>query len=198
MTSILVVCTGNVCRSPIAEGLLRNALVERVGQGAPRVSSAGTAGWEGRPAMPESVEAARERGADIAEHVAREVTGRMVEGADLIVTMAREHRDALSRFSPETAHKTFTMKELVRILDSLPAPPGDIDTRALVERTEAAGEARRGGFGGNPADEDVADPLGLPLESFRAVAWELDEWLHRLTVGLYGASPDAVAKVGEA
>jgi protein-tyrosine phosphatase len=197
MTSILVVCTGNVCRSPIAEGLLRNALAERVGEGAPRVSSAGTAGWEGRPAMPEAVEAAGERGADIANHLAREVTGRMVEHADLIVTMAREHRDALSRFSPETAHKTFTMKELVRILDSLP-PPGDIKAQTLADRTRAADAARGAGFGGNPADEDVADPLGLPLESFRAVAWELDEWLHRLTDGLYGASPDAVSKAGEA
>ncbi|MGZ8625275.1 MAG: arsenate reductase/protein-tyrosine-phosphatase family protein, partial [Actinomycetota bacterium] len=47
MASILVVCTGNVCRSPVAEGLLRAALERRFGERAPVVASAGTAGWEG-------------------------------------------------------------------------------------------------------------------------------------------------------
>ena len=45
MARVLVVCTGNVCRSPIAEGLLRAAFAERLGDGAPEVSSAGTMGW---------------------------------------------------------------------------------------------------------------------------------------------------------
>jgi protein-tyrosine-phosphatase len=147
--------------------------------------------------MPESVLAARERGADIEGHVAREVTGQMVERATLILAMAREHRDGLSRFSPETAHKTFTMKELVRILESLPVPP-DAAHVVLADRVAAADAARSAGFAGNPADEDVADPLGLPLESYRAVAWELDEWLHRLVDGLYGASGQAVPQVNEA
>ena len=45
------------------------------------------------------------------------------------------------------------------------------------------------GFQGNPFDEDVADPIGLPLQSYRAIAWELDEWIARLVDGLYGAEP---------
>lgn len=187
MTSILVVCTGNVCRSPIAEGLLRDALVARLGEAAPRVSSAGTAGWEGAPAQPDAVRAADERGAAIADHVARELTGTMVEHATLVVTMAAEHRDAIGRFSPETAHKTFTLKELVRLLEALPtAAPG-----RLEDRVADAELLREGGFEGNPHDTDVADPLGMPLESYRAVAWELDEWVGRLVDGLYGVAPRA-------
>lgn len=190
MTSILVVCTGNVCRSPIAEGLLRDALAERFGEQAPHVSSAGTTGWEGEGAMKESVAAAAERGTDISGHVARMVTGTMVEHAALVVTMATEHRDALSRFSPATAHKTFTLKELVRLLESLEpvgdAPDGDDSAALLSDRVAGADTARRDGFEGNPHDEDVVDPLGMPMESYRAIAWELDEWVARLIVGLYG------------
>ena len=188
MTSILVVCTGNVCRSPIAEGLLRDALVERFGEHAAHVTSAGTAGWEGDGAMKESVAAAAERGTDISAHVARKITGSMVEHAALVVTMAAEHRDTLSSFSPETAQKTFTLKELVRLLEHLKPleSPEVADPGSLRERVAAADAARREGFSGNPHDEDVVDPLGMPMESYRAIAWELDEWVTRLVDGLYG------------
>jgi protein-tyrosine phosphatase len=191
MTSILVVCTGNVCRSPIAEGLLRDALGQRFGDRAPHVSSAGTAGWEGEGAVRESIVAASERGTDISGHVARRVTGTMVEHATLIVAMAGEHRDAISRFDLDTAHKTFTLKELVRLLEDLQPPEASTEPAPLAERVAAAEAVRRGGFAGNPHDEDVVDPLGMPMESFRAIAWELDEWVGRLVDGLYGPVPVA-------
>ena len=191
MTSILVVCTGNICRSPLAEGLLRDALVARFGSAAPHVASAGTQGWEGSEARAESVQAAAERGVDISDHVAREVAGSMVQEATLVITMAREHRDAIGRFSPDTAHKTFTLKELARLVGSLPPPPSGAGPDALEARVREADAARAGGFAGNPHDEDVVDPLGMPLESYRAVAWELDEWVARLLDGLYGALPRA-------
>ena len=187
MTSILVVCTGNVCRSPIAEGLLRDALAERFGDHAPHVSSAGTAAWEGESAMKESVAAAAERGTDISGHIARTVTGTMVEHAALVVTMATEHRDALSRFSPDTAHKTFTLKELVRLLEKLEPAEETGEPVPLSERVGPADAMRRTGFKGNPHDEDVVDPLGMPMESYRAIAWELDGWVTRLVDGLYGS-----------
>jgi protein-tyrosine phosphatase len=192
MTSLLVVCTGNVCRSPIAEGLLRNAMRSRFGEAAPEVSSAGTQGWEGRPAMPESVAAAAERGVDAGGHVARLLTRPMVEDATLVITMAREHNDEIARFGPKAQTKTFTLKELVRILESLPPVPESADVDSLAARRNAADAARRAGFTGNPMDDDIVDPLGLPLESYRAVAWELDEWVRRLDEGLYGASREAV------
>jgi protein-tyrosine phosphatase len=192
MTSFLVVCTGNVCRSPIAEGLLCNAMRARFGEGAPAVSSAGTQGWEGRPAMPESVAAARERGADIAGHVACALTPAMVENATLVVTMAREHGDEIARFGPDARAKTFTLKELVRILDTLPAVPEGAQIETLAARRNAADAARRAGFQGNPLDDDIADPLGLPFDSYRAIAWELDEWVGRLDEGLFGTARETV------
>src|SRR3990172_5051090 len=100
MASVLVVCTGNVCRSPIAEGLLRAALGERLGDQAPSVASAGTMGWEGSGADPWSVRAAAERGVDISTHRARGLWPAEAVGADLVLGMASEHADALSPLAP--------------------------------------------------------------------------------------------------
>lgn len=186
MTSILVVCTGNICRSPIAEGMLRNAIVARFGDAAPDVSSAGTWGVEGAEATPDAVKAAVERGVVIGQHRARRLSPDRARAADLVVAMAVEHREALEH-DLEVASRTFTLKELVRLLETLPPAPSGADAGSLADRVAAASQARREGFQGNPLDEDVADPIGLPLQSYRAIAWELDEWVTRLVDGLYGA-----------
>ena len=193
MPSILVICTGNICRSPMAEGFLRTTLRRRFGDRAPTVASAGTTGWEGSGAMPESVEAAEERGVDISGHVARRLTRGDVFDADVVVAMAAEHRDAVSRAMPEAADRTFTLKELVRLLEALSPPTRPLGPDDLPDRVAKAEDVRRGGFAGNPHDEDIVDPLGLPLESFRAIAWELDEWTARLAQSLYGSAPAAAA-----
>jgi protein-tyrosine phosphatase len=194
MTTILVVCTGNICRSPIAEGLLRNALRDRYGDAAPLVASAGTWGVEGASATSEAVAAAAERGADIDEHRARRLSQVQAADADLVVTMAGEHRDAIA--DPVRSDRVFTLKELVRLLESLAPPAGAPSHDAFVHRVAQAAAARRAGFAGNPFDDDVSDPLGLPMQSYRAIAWELDEWIARLVDGLYGAAPLPVASGG--
>jgi protein-tyrosine phosphatase len=191
MTCILVVCTGNICRSPIAEGVLRAEFGRRLSERAPEVISAGTAGWEGSPAMPESVDAAAERGADISEHVAHRLASHDIERADLIIGMSSEHRDDVVRSTPGAAQKTFTLKELVRLLEELPpveSTSADAASSWLL-RVRQAQDLRRSGFAGNPQDEDVADPLGLPFESYRAVAWDVDEWCARLVDALLGKAP---------
>lgn len=187
MASILVVCTGNVCRSPIAEGMLRRRLRARFGDHAPLVASAGTAGWEGSPAMPESVAAAAERGVDISRHVARRLGAEHVRAADLVIAMAAEHRDRIVAAVPEVAERTFTLKELVRLLEALP-PAEPRTAGSWMQRVTQADALRRSGTARRPADEDIVDPLGLPIEGYRAVAWELEEWCGRLVDGLAGST----------
>jgi protein-tyrosine phosphatase len=187
MTCILVVCTGNICRSPIAQGILRDELHRRLGDGAPDVVSAGISGWDGSRATNEAIEAANERGSDISGHVARRLSRGDVDRADLILCMAAEHREETVHAVPGASEKTFTLKELVRLLETRPAEAAGGLT--WTERVRAANELRRSGFPGNPNDEDISDPLGMPLESYRAVAWEIDEWIRRLVEGLVGKAP---------
>ena len=183
MAAILVVCSGNICRSPIAEGLLRRALERRLGGTAPVVGSAGTIAIDGAPAMPESIEAARERGVDIRMHTARPLTPELIDDADLVVTMAAEHRDEVRRLVPGAVPRTFTLKELTRVLEALPATESDL---RLDTRIGAAAAARANCAPANRFDEDVVDPLGMPLDTYRAIAWEIDEWTDRLVTALYG------------
>lgn len=171
----------------MAEGFLRRRL-EAEGGEAVEVASAGTAGWDGSPAMPEAVEAAAGRETDISGHRARRLAAELVENADLALGMTTEHRDRAVWLAPDAAGRAFTLKELVRLLEALPQGS---EAATLQERVAAADELRRSGFRGNPHDEDVVDPLGLPLATYRAVAWELDELMERLVAGLVGRTEAA-------
>ena len=88
---ILLVCTGNICRSPLAAAILFRALADRELTGV-EVSSAGTGAWDGAPASEGAYLVALERGLDLSGHRARLLTRELVENADLILTMARHHR----------------------------------------------------------------------------------------------------------
>ncbi|HYF11848.1 MAG TPA: low molecular weight phosphatase family protein [Actinomycetota bacterium] len=198
MAAVLVVCTGNVCRSPVAEGLVRAAMQARFGASAPTVASAGVAGWQGSGADAHSVTALAERGIDISRHRGRRVAARDVADATLILAMAYEHREALARIVPEAADRTFTLKELVRLLEALPSAPVDGDPGAMLGRRVAdAAALRRSGFEGNPHDDDVADPLGLPIDAFRAMTWEIGEWVDRLDAALFGRAPARASAEGQ-
>lgn len=89
--NVLLVCTGNICRSPLAEALLVRTLKERGIEGV-LVSSAGTGAWDGAPASEGAYLVGLERGLDLSGHRARLLTRELVEDADLILTMARHHR----------------------------------------------------------------------------------------------------------
>lgn len=183
MASILVVCSGNICRSPIAEGLVRRAMRHRLDAEAPDVTSAGTIAVDGNRATPEAVMAAAELGVDIRDHRAHHLDAASIEAADLILCMTGDHRTAVARLVPAASGRAFTLKELVRLLERVPgADP------ALPARVAAADAARHAGAA-SAMDDDVADPIGMPLETYRAVAWELDQWIERLADALGGPIP---------
>jgi len=105
---ILLVCTGNTCRSPMAEEILRRALAARAADGV-TLGSAGTGAWDGAPVSEGAYLVALEHGLDLSAHRARLLTRELVEPADLVLTMARHHRARVEELGG--AGKTFLLSE---------------------------------------------------------------------------------------
>lgn len=122
---ILTVCTGNICRSPMAEYAVRGAL-EQAGLGARvEVTSVGTTGWEsGNPIDPRAGALLREHGMDPSGHLARRMEEAEVLGADLVLALDHDHVDPLRRVLGPQAEETLHM-----VRDFAPEPVEDTGIR---------------------------------------------------------------------
>src|SRR2546426_1757264 len=114
MKTILFVCTGNVCRSPMAEGIFRHAVK---GRGDFRVLSAGVGAIEGQPPSAHAVQALAELGIDISPQRSRMLTAELVNQADYIFGMTHGHVDAINLLYPQATEKTFLLREFDETLD---------------------------------------------------------------------------------
>ncbi len=112
MSLILMVCTGNICRSPMAAGLLRQRLANEGLDARYKVSSAGTWALENRPASEHAVEVMAARGVDISDHRARNLTAAAVAEADLILVMSREHEQIIANTWPQYRWKVHRLGEM--------------------------------------------------------------------------------------
>jgi protein-tyrosine-phosphatase len=180
---VLVLCTANQCRSPMAEVLLQDRLaaagVDAV------VRSAGDLPG-GVPASGGSVRAMAARGLDLSAHLSQSLTIELAERADLIVTMARRHLRSAVALRPDLWSRTFTLKELVRRAAAV-GPRASEPFDAWLLRVHD-GRQRMALLGEDPAD-DVADPMGGPDREYEATAVELSELIDAF-VAL--AFPDAI------
>jgi len=174
--TVLFVCTGNICRSPLAEGFLADRS-RRLPDGAVRVRSAGTWARGGDPPVPESILVARERGVDISGQECAPLTAQELDGADLIVAMAEEHREQIVQLDPQAAVRTFTLEELASILAAMGPANGDGVRARLAEA-----HLRRGPQHGG----DVRDPLGLGIETYRDVGRQIETAVDAVVTGLFG------------
>lgn len=113
--SILVVCTGNICRSPIGERLLRQHLPDRL------VTSAGIHGLEGMPADGGAREVALRHGVSLDGHVARKVTPSLLQSSDLILVMEPEHLHFIAAMAPENRGKSLLFGQWLETKD-IPDP----------------------------------------------------------------------------
>ncbi|HEX4129985.1 MAG TPA: Sua5/YciO/YrdC/YwlC family protein [Pirellulales bacterium] len=162
---VLFVCTGNTCRSPMAEGMFRRAVADRLGCRPEEVedrgiivTSAGIAAMNGGRASPEAVIVMREMGIDLERHESQPLTEALVRHADLILTMTRSHRQAVLSQWPDAVERT-----------------------KLVSRLSA------------DVADPVGGPAELYRRCATQVRGELDAWLDELGIGAADSANSAAA-----
>jgi protein-tyrosine-phosphatase len=106
---ILFVCTGNICRSPMAEGLLKKMAFDH--QWSLEVQSAGLAAFNGVPATSEAVEACLEKGINISAHQSQPLSKTLVLESTLILTMTDKHKESILRKMPQLADKVCLLSD---------------------------------------------------------------------------------------
>ncbi len=159
----------------MAEALLRATVAQRGADAT--VSSAGRVS-DGQPATDTAVDTMAERGLDISGHLSRRMTPTMLDSADLIVAMTREHVREAAVLWPDCYPRSFTLKELVRRgEDEGPRAEGD----ALEDWMARLHKGRRplDHLGASP-DDDVADPVGQGARVYELTAIELEDLTTRL------------------
>ena len=185
---ILTLCTANVCRSPMAEALLRRHLSSAAVVA--EVSSAGLL-EEDHPAAPEVVELLLEQGIDYTAHRSRRLTSALIQDSDLVLAMAREHLREAVLLVPNAFGSIFTLRELVRRGEAQP-PSSSSSSLAggAVERVAWLGalgaERQPRQLLGSSREDDIADPMGGALSEFRRTLAELDDLSSRLAQLLAG------------
>jgi protein-tyrosine phosphatase len=192
---VLHVCTGNVCRSPMAERLMRHGLAQRVGKAGAGivVESAGTWGHEGAPMEAHAAAVLTEFGADPAGFVGRELLDDHVIDADLVLTATRDHRAQVISMGHAAGLRTFTLKEftrLVRAIDTATLPEGSVTARARA-LVQAAAALRGWLLAPSPEADEVHDPYGAPVGYFRSIGEEIQTALDPVVTALTGV-PAAV------
>ena len=168
--SILTVCSGNICRSPLAEQLLRAGLADLDGV---TVSSAGTIAMVGS-GMPAEAQALAVRFGvpDAADHVGRQLDEQAIRDADLVLGLAREHRRSVVELVPAATRRTFTLREFAHLaasvteadLEDAQSPFNDETLSSRLREAVVAAASLRGVVEpfDSPDDADVIDPYLQP------------------------------------
>lgn len=178
---ILTVCTGNICRSPLAEVLLQT----RLGALGAQVRSAGTQGLDRSPMTTEAQRLAADLGGDTAlaaAHRSSYLTEGDLQTPDLILAMSREHRRRVVEYAPARLRSTFTVREFARLaadaddVDIVAAADAAGDDPSLRARAAVAAVAAMRGRSAPPAspdDDDVIDPYRRSWETYQLSASQL-------------------------
>ncbi|MDQ1060003.1 protein-tyrosine phosphatase [Arthrobacter globiformis] len=182
---ILTVCTGNICRSPVAERLLQAGL-DQVLPGGFEVRSAGTRALVGDPVQPLSADIIRTFGGTAEGFAARQLSGKILRNVDLVLTMTSGHRGEVLQLDASLLKRTFTIREFARMLNVLEereghAPQGaGLNGERLAANTKLwrrlparAASVRHLALAPDAADNDVVDPYRRSADYYRQMEDEL-------------------------
>jgi protein-tyrosine phosphatase len=189
--TVLQVCMGNICRSPMAERLLVQAVQDLTGaDDLLHVHGAGTGGWHhGKPMDPSAARQLRVRGVDPESFTARRLLAEYVDGSDLILTATAEQTEFVLGLRPDAGPRTFVLGELGRLLpkvDLAALPPAKPTPDLVYARGVALVEAVDRARDGRPslAGDDLDDPWGCGDATFARVADEIEETVRPLAAAL--------------
>lgn len=188
---ILVICTGNICRSPFIEHVLRDGLDRVWGPGRVMVSSAGTHGLTGEPMTTASEAQLGDLAASAQSFRARRLSVADLAGADLVITATRAHRSAAVRMAPTVLRRSVTLAEVALAIDAVPQTTSDRpDLSAWLRAVAAAVVAHRPALSGIiPTDLDLDDPYGRDAVAYEAMAQSVSRWLPSVLTVLSPADP---------
>ena len=180
--TVLVVCTGNVCRSPYIERRLRDELT---GTGI-QVNSAGTGALVGQDMEAGTRQCLQTAGADVTSFTARPLMSHLVSRADLVLTAAREHRALAVRLHPAALRTTFTLRDLADLLDGVTAEELSVTPAesSWGRQVALAAASRRGLVPARQKGIDITDPIGGPQSLFDQMAVEVDDALRPIVAAL--------------
>ena len=187
--TILVVCTGNICRSPLAEQLLRTRLTAA---GVPvRVVSAGTRGMVGHGMTSEAAALSLHYGAEPTGHEAQLLTEDLIASAEVVLTATREHRSDVVSLLPRASRYTFTLNQFARLIAASNAPAVELaETPADTLRAYLNDIAATRGLAPPPAhpdDDDIIDPYRRSQEIYDLAGYAIDTAVTTITSGLTAA-----------
>lgn len=185
--AILVVCTGNICRSPAAERLLTRELSADLGV---TVSSAGTHALIGESIAPLMTALLREDGIDTKDFSARMLTMQMLRDTNLVLTATRAHRAAVSAMHPPVVKRAFTLREFAAILslpDAAARLSGVVPSARAADAVEWAGRYRGALSAALPRPEyDILDPYGHDSADYRTCLAQLGPAVRTIAAALNG------------
>lgn len=168
---ILTVCTGNICRSPMAERLLQ-AGFDALAPGQFAVASAGTGALVGSGIEPHVAGFVNVFGGDSANFVSRQLSTDILAGQDLVLALSRAHRSKVVELSPGLLRRTFTLRELARLLPQVDGLH-DVDASERWKAALAQALRLRAANPAGPEEDDVVDPYRRSDDVYRQMVHEL-------------------------
>lgn len=173
--NILFVCTGNTCRSAMAEAIFNSVTEDGTGSGKPfSAASAGIFAFDGDSASGNAVSVLfNDMEIDISAHRSRQINKEIADRADIILTMTREHKRTMIQMFPETADRVYVLKEYIK---------KEYIKKEDIKKEDINNGMKSPGINDYDYSLDITDPYGMPIRVYQKCAEEIKDAIDKLVL----------------